>query len=100
LTLDAYRALLREYEFRSLLGNDDAPKVEKVHIDVTDISSLEMLDRVIDTVCTTKNPLVLHMGATTQLMMGLDDRVYHVDTKKVDITRLVDSVLSGEIPVV
>jgi DNA polymerase I len=100
---DDYIALLRQYEFRSLIPEGhlapqkEAQKIDTIQIDTVD--KLETLQEKIET-DSPKKPIIISTDISGKIVIGYADDIYTVDSRAVDCSVFVTYLLESGIELV
>ncbi len=95
-----YVALLKSYEFKSLLPREAPSLVPVQNIDVTDITSYDRLQDIHREIIQKKLPIVIAVDEFGKIAFSLDGIIYRIDTKKVDTSEFIDDILSENISLI
>lgn len=96
LALDAYRDILRAYEFRSLLP-PQAPtaSIPEQPVDTISVGSPRELVRLQSDIIEKGTPVILSTDAYGKIVIGHTDLIYVIDSKRVECVDFV-TLLLGE----
>lgn len=99
----SYIALLRQYEFRSLIPEGYlAPQKETQKIDTIQIDTVEKLTVLQDKIETDspKKPIIISTDASGKIVIGYMDEIYVVDSRVVDCSIFITYILGSDIELI
>lgn len=101
LALDAYRDILRAYEFRSLLpAQAPTASIPEQPVDTINIESTKALAQLQSDIIDHGGPVILSTDAYGKIVIGHMDLIYVIDSTRVECVDFVTMLLGEDIELV
>lgn len=92
-----YIELLQKYEFKSLIPKEFQIIIPKEEIFSENIETFEKFEKILTEIKKSQKPIGLEIDNYNKIFISFSQKVFEIDSKKVDITHFIDEIFSGKI---
>lgn len=94
---EEYIENLKKYEFKSLLPSDCVLIEQKPEIALTEIQAFSQYQELLEKLKNTPDSIGISIDLMNKIYISFRWQVYLLDTKKIDISELIEAIFSGSI---
>lgn len=94
-----YIELLQKYEFKSLIPKEFQIIIPKEEIFSENIETFEKFEKILTEIKKSQKPIGLEIDNYNKIFISFSQKVFEIDSKKVDITHFIDEIFAGKIQI-